>query len=93
MTETSTRSTVRRKVALIIGAASGIGECTAKLFDDHGVEIVIADIQDQLGQAVCEAIGSSNSIYVHCKVTNEQDVKNVVDIAVATYGKLEINVQ
>ncbi|KAJ9559131.1 hypothetical protein OSB04_013745 [Centaurea solstitialis] len=78
------------KVALITGAASGIGECTAKLFAEHGAKIVIADIQDQLGQAVCEAIGSSNSIYVHCDVTNENDVKNAVDIAVATYGKLDI---
>nr|GEV20816.1 secoisolariciresinol dehydrogenase-like [Tanacetum cinerariifolium] len=78
------------KVALITGAASGIGECTAKLFAEHGAKIVIADIQEQLGQAVCEAIGSSNSIYVHCDVTNEDDVKNAVDVAVATYGKLDI---
>ncbi|XP_023768103.1 secoisolariciresinol dehydrogenase [Lactuca sativa] len=78
------------KVALITGAASGVGECTAKLFAEHGAKIVIADIQDQLGQAVCEAIGSSTSIYVHCDVSNEEDVKNAVDIAVATYGKLDI---
>ncbi|GJZ83936.1 secoisolariciresinol dehydrogenase-like protein [Tanacetum coccineum] len=78
------------KVALITGAASGVGECTAKLFAEHGAKIVIADIQDQLGQGVCEIIGSSNSIYVHCDVTKEEDVKNVVDIAYATYGKLDI---
>ncbi|KAI7740481.1 hypothetical protein M8C21_016115 [Ambrosia artemisiifolia] len=78
------------KVALITGAASGIGECSAKLFAEHGAKVVIADIQDQLGQAVCEAIGSSNSIYVHCDVTVEEDVKNAVDIAVATFGKLDI---
>ncbi|KAI7727839.1 hypothetical protein M8C21_009153 [Ambrosia artemisiifolia] len=78
------------KVALITGAASGIGECSAKLFAEHGAKIVVADIQDQLGQAVCEAIGLSNSIYVHCDVANEKDVKNAVDIAVATFGKLDI---
>lgn len=72
---------------MITKAASGIGECTAKLFAEYGAKIVIADIQDRLGQAVCEAIGSSNSIYVHCDVTNEEDIKNVVDIAV---GKLDI---
>nr|XP_043610203.1 secoisolariciresinol dehydrogenase-like [Erigeron canadensis] len=86
-------TTTRRlegKVAVITGAASGIGECTAKLFAEHGAKIVIADIQDQPGQAVCEAIGSSNSIYVHCDVTNEDDVKNAVDLAVSTYGKLDI---
>nr|GEU80901.1 secoisolariciresinol dehydrogenase-like [Tanacetum cinerariifolium] len=78
------------KVALITGAASGVGECTAKLFAEHGAKIVITDIQDQLGQGVCEIIGSSNSIYVHCDVTKEEDVKNAVDIAYATYGKLDI---
>ncbi|KAJ0810801.1 putative secoisolariciresinol dehydrogenase [Helianthus annuus] len=78
------------KVAIITGGASGIGEHTAKVFAEHGAKIVIADVQDQLGQAVCETIGSSNSIYVHCDVTDEEQVKNAVDIAVETYGKLDI---
>ncbi|KAJ0816505.1 putative secoisolariciresinol dehydrogenase [Helianthus annuus] len=78
------------KVALITGAASGIGECTTKLFAKHGAKIVIADIQDELGQAVCDAIGSSNSIYVHCDITKEEDVKNAIDTAITTYGKLDI---
>ncbi|KAL8263136.1 hypothetical protein R6Q59_024485 [Mikania micrantha] len=76
--------------ALIAGGASGVGECSAKLFVEHGEKIFIPDIQDQLGQAVCEAIGLSNSIYVRCDVTNEEDVSNAIDIAVATYGKLDI---
>ncbi|KAI3826303.1 hypothetical protein L1987_00349 [Smallanthus sonchifolius] len=81
---------LKGKIALITGAASGIGECTAKLFAEHGAKIVIADVQDQLGHTVCDAIGSSNSKYVHCDITNEEDIKNVVDTTVATYGKLDI---
>ncbi|PWA69070.1 glucose/ribitol dehydrogenase [Artemisia annua] len=78
------------RVALITGAAGGLGECTAKLFAKHGAKVIVADIQDQLGQGVCEAIGSSNSKFVHCDVSKEEDVKNAVDVAVSTYGKLDI---
>ncbi|OVA14417.1 Short-chain dehydrogenase/reductase SDR [Macleaya cordata] len=78
------------KVALITGGASGIGECTAKLFSQHGAKVVIADIQDELGQSVCKDIGPASASYVHCDVTNELQVQNAVDTAVANYGKLDI---
>nr|GFB33291.1 secoisolariciresinol dehydrogenase-like [Tanacetum cinerariifolium] len=78
------------KVALITRATSGVGELTVKLFAEYGAKIIIADIQDQLGQGVCATIGSPNSIYVYCDVTNKEYVKNAVDIAYATYGKLDI---
>ncbi|CAI9783325.1 unnamed protein product [Fraxinus pennsylvanica] len=78
------------KVALITGGASGIGECTAKIFSQHGAKVVIADVQDELGHSVVEAIGPNNSTYIHCDVTNEDDVKNAVDKAVSIYGKLDI---
>ncbi|KAM7262848.1 hypothetical protein ACFE04_000531 [Oxalis oulophora] len=77
------------KVALITGGASGIGECSARLFANHGAKVIIADVQDKLGQSVCEAIGP-NSTYVHCDVTDEAQIKNAVDKAVTDYGKLDI---
>uniref|UniRef100_A0A6N2KNH7 Uncharacterized protein n=1 Tax=Salix viminalis TaxID=40686 RepID=A0A6N2KNH7_SALVM len=81
---------LQAKVALITGGASGIGECTAKVFSHHGAKVVIADIQDELGNSVVELLGSSNSTYVRCHVTEEAQVKNAVDRAVSTYGKLDI---
>ncbi|KAL0309481.1 UNVERIFIED_CONTAM: Secoisolariciresinol dehydrogenase [Sesamum calycinum] len=79
------------KVAIITGGASGIGECTARLFVQHGAKVVIADVQDELGQTACRDIGSSEVIsYVHCDVTNETDVENVVNTAMSKYGKLDI---
>ncbi|KAL1821226.1 hypothetical protein ACET3Z_016095 [Daucus carota] len=78
------------KVALITGGSSGIGECTARIFVQHGAKVVIADIQDELGHTVVEALGKSNAIYVHCDVTNEDHIKDAVDKAVSTYGKLDI---
>ncbi|PON43717.1 Short-chain dehydrogenase/reductase [Parasponia andersonii] len=78
------------KVALITGGASGIGECTAKVFAHHGAKVVIADIQDELGHSVSQTIGQNNCIYVHCDVTDENQVKNAVDRAVEAFGKLDI---
>ncbi|CAB4317460.1 unnamed protein product [Prunus armeniaca] len=78
------------KVALITGGASGIGECTAKIFAQHGAKIVIADVQDDLGHSVRESIGPTDCTFVHCDVTDEAQIKNAVHKAVATYGKLDI---
>ncbi|KAH9623526.1 hypothetical protein KSS87_014700 [Heliosperma pusillum] len=77
------------KVAIITGGASGIGECTAKLFAKHGAKVVIADIQDDLGQSICKELGPS-ATFVHCDVTNEAHVENAVDYTMAQYGKLDI---
>ncbi|KAJ1375520.1 Short-chain dehydrogenase/reductase SDR [Sesbania bispinosa] len=76
------------KVALITGGASGIGEATARLFSKHGAQVVIADIQDDLGHSVCKDLPSAT--YVHCDVTQESDVENAVNTAVSKYGKLDI---
>ncbi|WVZ02249.1 hypothetical protein V8G54_023055 [Vigna mungo] len=76
------------KVALITGGASGIGECTARLFAKHGAQVVIADIQDELGHSVSKDIDSS--FYVHCDVTKEDHVERAVDTAVSRFGKLDI---
>lgn len=78
-------------MALITGGASGIGECTAKIFVHHGAKVVIADIQDDLGHALCaNVLGSTNSLYVHCDVTDESQVQAAVAAAVETFGKLDV---
>lgn len=77
------------KVAVITGGASGIGECTARLFAKHGAKVIIADVQDDLGHAVSKDMEPFAS-FVHCNVTNEEDVKDAVDFAMSKYGKLDI---
>ncbi|KAK3037867.1 hypothetical protein RJ639_031227 [Escallonia herrerae] len=77
-------------VALITGKATGIGACTAKIFAQNGAKVIIADVQDDLGQSVTESLGPSNCTYVHCDVTNEDHIKNAVDKTVSTFGKLDI---
>ncbi|ONK57489.1 uncharacterized protein A4U43_C09F1030 [Asparagus officinalis] len=79
------------KVAIITGGAAGIGAATAKLYCHHGAKVVIADIKDDLGRALCADISYDDNVtFVHCDVSNESDVKNAVDFTLAKYGKLDI---
>ncbi|XP_020998499.1 secoisolariciresinol dehydrogenase-like [Arachis duranensis] len=78
------------KVALITGGARGLGECMTRLFCKNGAKVVIADIRDQLGLALQDTIGVELATYVHCDVTKEDDVENVVNIAISKYQKLDI---
>lgn len=86
-----TAKNLEGKIAIITGGASGIGEATARLFTVHGARmIVIADIQDDLGQQVAKSIGTDNCTYMHCDVSNEDQVKALLDSTVRTYGQLDI---
>ncbi|XP_022869290.1 (-)-isopiperitenol/(-)-carveol dehydrogenase, mitochondrial-like [Olea europaea var. sylvestris] len=79
------------KVAIVTGGASGIGEATARLFIEHGARaVVIADIQDEKGQSVVKSIGLDRCSYVHCDVSNEEQVKAMVDWTIQKYGQLDI---
>ena len=77
-------------MALITGAASGIGEEAARLFAENGASIVIADIQDELGQQVVDSIGSQKCSYFHCDVRDEAQVQSLVDFTFQKYGALHI---
>ncbi|WOG93896.1 hypothetical protein DCAR_0313184 [Daucus carota subsp. sativus] len=76
------------KVAVITGGAGCIGGATARLFAQHGAKVVIADVQDQLGHSLCKH--QDDLSFVHCDVTNESDVENLVDSVMAQHGKLDI---
>ena len=80
------------KVALVTGAASGIGTATARLFAAEGARVVLADVQDDLGRAVLaeiEAAGGEGS-YVHADVSAAEDAAGMVRDAVARFGRLDV---
>ena len=72
------------KVFIVTGGASGLGEGTARMLAAEGAQVVIADMQEDKGQAVAKEIGGA---FVKCDVSNEADGQAVVDQAVAM-GKL-----
>eukprot|EP00249_Psilotum_nudum_P037007 c9281_g1_i1 orf=351-1196(-) len=77
------------KVAVITGAASGIGASTAELFVSNGAKVVIADIQDEMGKALTRKLGE-NAEYTHCDVTKEEDVEAAVQLTLSKYGQLDV---
>ena len=78
------------KVALITGAAGGIGRATSKLFVDEGAKgVVMADIWDEMGEKTADELGS-NAIYIHTDVFQESDIKRAIDLAVEKFGQLDV---
>ena len=80
------------KVAVISGAAHGMGEVEAKLFAAEGAKVVIADILENEAQQVVAAItgAGGEALFVRLDVTKEEDWQEVVSTTVARLGKLDI---
>lgn len=76
------------KVAVITGGASGIGEASARLFISEGARVVIADMQQERGEALAAELGGS-AVFVSCEVRQEDQVKGAVDAAVNRWGRLD----
>jgi NAD(P)-dependent dehydrogenase (short-subunit alcohol dehydrogenase family) len=76
------------KVAVITGAASGIGRGTVDLFVAEGARVIAADIQDDKGARI-EEDHKGAARYVRCDVSREEDIKAAVDAAVKHFGRLD----
>ena len=75
---------IQGKVFIVTGGASGLGEGTARMLAAHGAHVVVADMQQELGETVAREIGGS---FVQCDVSQESDAQALVAKAVAQ-GKL-----
>jgi 3alpha(or 20beta)-hydroxysteroid dehydrogenase len=77
------------KVALISGAARGLGEAFARAIVAHGGRVTLGDIRDREGEALADELGPS-ATYTHLDVTSMQDWEDAVARTVSIFGRLNV---
>ena len=77
------------KVAVITGAASGIGRATTELFINEGARVLAADIQEDKGAGMQEQYGQKIK-FVRCDVLKENDIKHAIEQAIVAFGRLDV---
>jgi len=79
------------KVALITGAAGGIGLASALAFAKHGARIVVADIREKEGEKTVSLIkkAGGEATFISFDVTKSQSVKDAIDKILSVYGRLD----
>lgn len=78
------------KVAVVTGAASGIGEATARALVREGASVVIADVQAERGEALARELGRAR--FIQTDVTVEAQVERAIALAVEAFGRIDVMV-
>ncbi|WP_019244187.1 MULTISPECIES: glucose 1-dehydrogenase [Bacillus] len=80
------------KVVIVTGASSGIGRSIAFLYAEKGYKVVLADVNQSLGEENVQHIKSSGGEAIFCQtdVRVEEDIISLMDIAYETYGKIDV---
>jgi NAD(P)-dependent dehydrogenase (short-subunit alcohol dehydrogenase family) len=80
------------KVAVITGAASGLGRASAIRMAREGASVVAADLNSQGGELVISEIAAAGgrAVYQRTDVTSESDIRSLIERAVREYGRLDI---
>ena|SRR5690554_1499160 len=77
------------KVAVITGAAQGMGATHARLFIEEGAKVVLTDLNEEKGQALAKSLGE-NALFIKQNVTSEEDWKAVVEATEKHFGAIHV---
>ncbi|MCR9268899.1 MAG: SDR family oxidoreductase [Hyphomonadaceae bacterium] len=78
------------KVAVITGAASGIGAAGVEVFVEAGAKVVAGDVQDDKGAALVTRFGADKVAFRHCDVTDPDQLKALMQAAADEFGGLDV---
>jgi len=79
------------RVAVVTGAAKGIGQACARRFATDGAKVVLADRDDKAGKAAAAELGGEDSaLYVHCDVSSRLEVHNLIAEALSAFGRIDV---
>ena len=80
---------LENKVALITGASRGMGEAHAREFVKQGAKVILADIREEMGQALADELGE-NALFVKLDITSADDWKNAVEVGESKFGNVNV---
>jgi 3-oxoacyl-[acyl-carrier protein] reductase len=80
------------RVAVVTGAAQGIGLAIAAAFVQQGARVVIGDVEADSAAKAAESLGEEHALAMRCDVTSEADMSALIDAAAARFGSLDIMV-
>jgi len=78
------------KIAVITGAASGIGEALARRAGAEGMRVVLADVSIEGAEAVAQSMAGVETLVVHCDVSDEASVNALADAAWDKFGSVDL---
>ncbi|ALS75764.1 oxidoreductase [Planococcus rifietoensis] len=81
---------IEGKVIIIMGASSGIGEATARILAEKGAKLVLAARREDRLKEIKESLPEAHIVYRKADVANHEEVQQVIDLAIAEYGQLDV---
>ena len=83
---------LEKKVAIVTGGANGIGEAYSKGLAEEGASVIVADIDDKMGNKIAGEIEKSGgkAMFVKTDVSKKQDTESMVQSAVGQFGTVDI---
>jgi len=80
------------RVAIVTGGANGIGKACARRLSEDGCQVVIADIDQQAGEALADELGAEKgkALFVSCDVSDRLSVNNLLSETRATFDRLDV---